>query len=97
MSVTVVLELKLQPGTREQAKKEAAAILPDTRKYPGYVALSLLQSADEPDVLMIVEQWESRAHYQAYFDWRMASGTMAGIGALLAAPPAPRFFDDTGI
>lgn len=97
MGVFVVLELKLQPGTREQAKKEAAAILPDTRKFAGYVSLNLLESTDEPDVLMIVEQWESRAHYQAYFNWRMESGTMAGIGALLAAPPAPRYFDDTGI
>ena len=78
MGVFVVLELKLQPGTREQAKKEAAAILPDTRKFAGYVSLNLLESTDEPDVLMIVEQWESRAHYQAYFNWRMESGTMAG-------------------
>ena len=44
---------------------------------------------------VLVEQWQSRAHYEKYFAWREETGAMAQLGDALVAPPSLRYLDPT--
>ncbi len=97
MAVKVLLELKAQPGKGAELLDMFRQILPDTRAYDGNIGIETLQNQDEPEVLVLVETWETRPHYERYFAWRQESGTVSQLGALLAGPPSLRYFDETGV
>ena len=61
MSCTVLLELKVKPGTGDEVLATLKSILPDTRSYDGNIGLYVIRNQDDPDVLVAVEEWESKA------------------------------------
>jgi quinol monooxygenase YgiN len=46
---------------------------------------------------VIVEQWDTRGHYEKYLAWRTESGVMDEFAAMMAGPPNIRFFDYFGV
>ena len=95
MAVKIVLELKAKPGAGDSLLETFRSILPDTRAYDGCIGVDTLRDRDDPDTLMLVETWESRAHYEKYFAWRQESGLVEQLGKVVAAPPNLRYFDHT--
>ena len=95
MAVKVLLEVKAKPGTGDDLLAVFREILPDTRAYDGCLGVDTLRGQDDPDVLVLVETWESRAHYEKYFAWRQESGLVGQLGEAVAAPPSLRYFDET--
>lgn len=93
MSVTVVLELTLKPEKVEDVKGMLKQILPDTRAYDGCEGVTIHQDQDNPNTLVALEQWASRAHYEKYFAWRTETGVIAGLAEVITAPPSIRYFD----
>jgi quinol monooxygenase YgiN len=55
--------------------------------------LYCIQNQEDPEVVLIVEQWDSRQHYERYLAWRAERGDMEIFGAMMAGPPNIRFFD----
>ena len=41
------------------------SILPDTRSYDGNIGINVIRNQDDQDVLVLVEEWESKAHYES--------------------------------
>ncbi len=83
---------------REQAAVKAtldglAALLPETRSYPGCIEVYAHQNQDDPTNIVAIEQWESRQAYEKYFAWRTETGVINQLGAWVAAPPSIRYFD----
>ena len=70
MSCTVLLELKVKPGTGDEVLATMKSILPDTRSYDGNIGINVIRNLDDQDVLVLVEEWESKAHYEKYLAWR---------------------------
>lgn len=95
MAVKIVLELKAKPGAGDSLLETFRSILPDTRAYDGCIGVDTLRGRDDPDTLMLIETWESRAHYEKYFAWRQESGLVEQLGKVVAAPPNLRYFDHT--
>ena len=95
MAVKIVLELKAKPGAGDSLLETFRSILPDTRAYDGCIGVDTLRDRDDPDTLVLVETWESRAHYEKYFAWRQESGLVEQLGKVVAAPPNLRYFDHT--
>lgn len=93
MAVIVTFEVQAKPDQREALREFMRRILPDTRAYQGCQGLDLLIDQDAPERLVVLEKWESRAHYERYLAWREESGTVAKVGPMLAAPPTVRYFD----
>jgi len=52
------------------------------------------QQQDNPTVMVLIESWDSREHYEKYFAWRQESGALAALGEMLAGPPNLRYFDE---
>lgn len=95
MAVKVLLELKAKPGKGAELLAAFREILPDTRAYAGCIGVDTLRGQDDPDALVLVETWETRAHYEAYFAWRRETGLADRLGGMVAAPPSRRYFDET--
>ena len=57
------------------------------------LGIETLRGQDDSDTLVIVETWESRAHYEKYFAWRQETGLVDRLGAHVAGPPGLRYFD----
>lgn len=97
MSCQVILELKAKPDCIEKARAFLRKVLPDTRSYAGCITLHVIQNQDDPTTIVIVEQWDTRQHYEKYLAWRTESGVMDEFGAMMAGPPNIRFFDYFGV
>jgi len=94
MSVMVVVELPAQPDKAEDIVSFISAIVPDTRTFDGFEGITLHRSQDDPDHLLLLEAWESRAHHGKYLAWRTDRGDLATIVGMLAGSPTIRYFDD---
>ncbi len=55
----------------------------------------MIRNQDDPDVLVAVEEWESKAHYEKYLAWRTETGVMDNLKELIAEPPSIRYFEPT--
>ena len=93
MAVKVLLELKARPGAGDALVAIFRGVLPDTRAYDGCIGVETLRGQDDPDTVVLVESWESRAHYERYFAWRQGPGRIEKLGETLAGPPSLRYFD----
>ena len=96
MGVTVLLEVKAKAGTIDQLINKFSKILPDTRSYDGNIGIELVQNQEDANILVAIEQWDTRAQYEKYLAWRQESGTLAEIVELLDGPPNIRYFNPTG-
>ena len=93
MTCQVILELKAKPHCIEDVRTWLRGVLPDTRGFDGCVTLHVVQNQDDPTVIVIVEQWVTRQHYEKYLAWRTARGDMVAFGAMMEGEPKIRFFD----
>jgi quinol monooxygenase YgiN len=93
MSCQVILEFRAAPGRVADVQQWLKGVLPDTRAFDGCQTLYCIQNQEDPEVVLIVEQWDSRQHYERYLAWRAERGDMEVFGAMMAGPPNIRFFD----
>ena len=49
------------------------------------------------EAILFIEYWDSAAHYQRYLDWRTETGVLNQLVEMLAAPPAIRVTEDSGV
>ena len=94
MACTVLLEVKAQEDKVDALKETFKGILGDTRAYEGCQGVVVRQQQDDPTVMVLIENWASREHYEKYFAWRQESGALAALGEMLAGPPNLRYFDE---
>ena len=93
MGVTVIVEAKAKLGQGKVLRRTFLALLPDTRAHKGCQSLEYVQNQDDPDALLVMQKWDTRACYETYLKWRQDRGDVEKIVALLAGPPSIRFFD----
>ena len=95
MATNVLLEVKAKEGTGDEVVAMFASILGDTRAYDGCISVDVLRNDDEPDTIVLVEKWESRAKYEAYLGWRVETGVVDKLVAATDGPPSIRYFSLT--
>ncbi len=93
MSVLVLLEAQVKPEDISDMKSFMAEILPNTRAYDGCQRIDTYVNTEDTGSVVMVEHWESRAHYEKYLAWRTETGVMDKIGTMLAGPPSIRYFE----
>src|SRR5665213_733761 len=76
--IYVVAELRLKPGTVDKAVVEARKVVAGTVKEDGCIFYDMHRSIHDPDKLVVVERWASRAALDAHMKtphlraWRAA-------------------------
>lgn len=93
MSITVILQLNIQPDHLENMQAGMKESTKATRAYDGCQSVTLHQSQDEPCTLVFIQQWDSREHYQKYYDYVVASGAMEQMMPAFASEPILQFLD----
>ena len=93
MSITVFLEAPVKVGEISNMKSYLAEILPDSRTYDGCQGMDVYFNTENESNMVVVEHWDSRSHHEKYLSWRIETGVMDKLGAMLAGPPSIRYFD----
>ena len=90
MSVTILIEAKIKDNEAFDALllKE----LPATRSYDGCEGLTVHRNVDDPSNAVVVEQWETRDHYNKYLSWREETGVLAQLLELCDGEPSIRCY-----
>ena len=97
MTCHVTLEFKINKESTEALPIFLRKILPDTRGYDGCVSISVVQNQDEPTEFAVLEQWNTRQHYEDYLSWRTETGVLDELMGMVEGEPSIRFFDYLGV
>jgi quinol monooxygenase YgiN len=96
MSIGVVVDFEFKPGRASTLVETMRERLPFTRNYEGCEMVDLYVDHDNPDHLVLLERWASRAQYEKYREWAMAqSGTQDAVQAL-KREMTTLYLDETG-
>ena len=85
MTTSVVIEIKTKPGASGDMLALLKEILPATRSYDGCLDLTTFQDQDDPNTLIILSKWQTKAQYETYLDWRKETGVFDTFVDMLAA------------
>jgi quinol monooxygenase YgiN len=89
----VTLLFKCQPGMGETLLSAFTATLGDTRAFDGCISVETFVDNDNPDTVMLIEDWDSRAQQEAYLGWRVESGMVEMLAPVLAEPFEMHYFE----
>lgn len=97
MSVTVIADLVIKPEEVEWVTSTLQTVLPNTRKSEGCLGAELHQNQDDPNNLIIVQEFATRQHYDAYMEAVKRGGDPDGVMdryfASFERPVVVRYFD----
>ena len=94
--VTVILEIRAKEGTGNNLVSTFKKVLPLTRESDGIISIELVQNQNDPDVLVFIERWETRDHYEKYLAERTEAGALETLAELIEGELNIRYFDQTG-
>lgn len=89
----VTLEFPLKPEAVEPFTAQLADILAETATKDGFISVAVHRVVDGGNTLLLLEEWESAAHYQAYLQWRVDTGLMDVLQPILAGDPKITIWD----
>ena len=82
MSQFVVAEFHAAPGKLDELTAALKQALPETRAYDGCLSLDSWLD-EERSTIVLTEQWVSFDHYDRYLAWRVETGILGEVAALL--------------
>jgi len=91
MSVIVILEADVKEGQKDELLNLLSQYLPETRKYKGFISISI-HTEQKKNHVLFYEKWEGVEDYESYLHWRTETGVMKILGATLNSPPLIRYF-----
>ena len=87
MAIKVIVELKAQPGRRDELKSLLDSLVaaqgPESR---GFLDSARYEVLDDPDMLVEIANWESTEARMQHMEEAAATGTYAPLLELLAEP-----------
>ena len=91
MSIMVLSEMRVYDMVVDDGYRALRGIVGETERFDGCERLDLLVDERDPAKLVLLVQWTSDVHYDAYRAWRAEHGA-ADLRALLAQPSVLRRF-----
>ncbi len=87
MTVTALLDVRLDADRRDEGMAFLHRTLTDTRSFAGCLSVEVLVDADDAAHVMVIERWESMYHDTMYREWRAGPGANE-LGEYLAGAPS---------
>lgn len=84
--VTVIARVRAKAGLEEQVRKEIVALIAPTRAETGCINYDLHQSADDPALFMLYENWTSMRALEDHLAMPYLEAFKAKAPGLLAEP-----------
>ena len=86
MSIMFTVEFPLHYGKQGDLLALLEEALPDTRAFDGCISVETYAEQDGSSILLVEEQ-ESKAHQEAYLEWRVSTGMLDAIAPLVSTDP----------
>lgn len=93
MTITVTILFDAAEGQRDALIAKMIQIMPETLAYEGCERLNFAECTDESGSFVLVEDWQSEQHYEAYKAWRAESGTSVLASGLVGGRPQTEMFN----
>lgn len=90
----ITFELPLKAEAVEGFLEMLPGILTETATKDGFISIAAHRKPDDPNTLLLLEEWESAQHYQTYLQWRMDTGLMDVLGPILGGEPKILIWDE---
>jgi quinol monooxygenase YgiN len=95
MSIGVIVDFRFKPGGAASTIETMKERLPFTRSYEGCEMVELYADHDDPNHLVLLERWASRAAYDKYRAWAMAQPGTDKVVQLLESEMTTLYLDET--
>ena len=92
MAIMVTVKFPMQAGKAPGFLDLMGKVLPETRAYAGCVGVRTYAEA-AGDHVFLVEEWETKAHQEAYLGWRVETGLMDAIGPFVSGGPEVTYYE----
>jgi quinol monooxygenase YgiN len=89
----VTLVFKCQEGKGADLLAAFSASLEDTRAFDGCRSVETFVDSDNPDTIILIEDWDTRDQQEKYLAWRIESGMIEMLAPIMAEPLEMRFLD----
>jgi quinol monooxygenase YgiN len=86
MAIKVVAREKVKSGEKDAVLEIFRELIESTRKEAGCIAYALHESLDNPDVLAMIEIWESKEALDTHMNSEHFKRLVPKVGAHLAEP-----------
>jgi quinol monooxygenase YgiN len=96
MSIGVIVDLEFKSGGAAPLIEMMKERLPFTRSYEGCEMVELYADHENPEHLVLLERWASRAAYDKYRKWAMAQEDTQGVVRALKREMTTLYLDETG-
>jgi len=97
MAITVLLRAQAKPRQSELFKHLLESLLPETRRFEGFIHIAILEANRSVGSFVFYEQWETIEAYEYYLSYRTEQGVMDKIAALLVDAPDITYYNDLQI
>ena len=87
MGVLAVIHVQAQPGRGADLAIALERPMGVTKDNPDCPSIELFTSAEDPDHLVLIEEWSSEAAHQQHVEKLIANGDLAAADAMYASPP----------
>jgi len=91
MSIWVTLEMGVKAGAYESLSVFLNEKLPAVRSFEGAMSVSVLFD-DQTNRLLLLEEWKSKPHHQAYIAAISTNGVMEQLLAFMTGAPKVKHF-----
>lgn len=90
MSVLVLVEAEVKEDALDMLRTFLSQALPETRRQEGCEHVDAFLDTGNAVKVVLVERWKSSKQYKEYRLWRMKTGALEAMGALLKGAPIVR-------
>jgi quinol monooxygenase YgiN len=97
MSILILREGQIQSDKIVDMKSYLTQIVPGTRNYDGCQEINVYFNRDNPWNMVVLQQWESRDHFNKYVQWSEEAGAFARSVSMLTSPLSTRYFERADI
>ncbi len=70
----VTVLFRYQPGRGEELLEELRTSSEGTRAFQGCGSVDIYVDADDPDTVLLLQEWESRTQCERWIAWRIDTG-----------------------
>jgi quinol monooxygenase YgiN len=92
MAVRLVITFALLPGKAKAYAEAFSAVVNETRREPGCEQYELFASTSDPDKVVLLERWTSKALLDQHMEV-MKKRDMGVISGMRAGPPVAERFE----
>ena len=97
MSVLILLEFTAKPANAGDITSYMKDELHYTRGSDGCNSVTVHKNQDDPNNMVIVEDWDSRQQYDKYLAWRRDRGDLEKLMGWTVGEASIRYFDNSGV